>query len=235
MKIKNIFIVSGEERKNIVEELIQKSYPGSSFYILAGLASFIAAIGLIVDNIVVVIGSMLVAPLLYPIVFLGMSVVISDFKVVRRTFIIIVKIMILGVSIGFLTALVFKPLAQVEVTGIFSEKILFPFFYISIASGLAASFAIARKSLQEFLPGVAVSISLIPPLINAGVAIGFGHFSLSLDSLQIFLVNITGIILASIIVFYFMGFTRERKIAKKTIKEEEKHLKKGSAEFNNKK
>ena len=81
MELKNIFQIPTEERKGIVESLIQKSYHGSSFYVLMGLASLIAAIGLIIDNVIIIIGSMLVAPLLYPIVFLGMSVVINDIKI----------------------------------------------------------------------------------------------------------------------------------------------------------
>jgi len=231
MPLANIFQISKEEKEEVVKKLIQKSYPGTSFYIMIGLASFIAALGLIINNIAVIIGSMLVAPLLYPLIFLGMSVVLYDFEVIKRNLLIVGKIMILGILIGFLSTILFRPFASVKETGIFQEISILPLFYVAIVSGLAASFAIARKPLEEFLPGIAVSISLIPPLINVGVALGFGNFSVAIHSLQLFLINIFGIVFASIIIFSLMGFVAERKVATKALEEEKESLEKGAAEF----
>jgi len=231
MQLKNIFIICKEERKEIVEGLIQRSYPGLNFHVLMILASCIAAIGLIIDNMAIIIGSMLVAPILYPVLCLGMSASIRDFNIIKRTLFIIIKIVVLGVSIGFLSALVFRSFVRISETGVFLENFMLPIFYVSIVSGLAASFAITRKSSQEFLSGVAVSIFLIPPLVNIGVALGSGHMQAFYYSLQIFAINIFGIFLASITVFSLMGFSRESKTAQKIIKEEEKYLKKGAVEF----
>lgn len=234
MALTNVFQISKEEKDQVVKKLIQKSYPGTSFYIMIGLASFIAALGLIINNIAIIIGSMLVAPLLYPIVFLGMSVVLYDFQIIKRTLLIIGKIMVLGILVGFLSTILFGPFAKIKETGIFQEISILPLFYVALGSGLAAAFAIARKPLEEFLPGVAVSISLIPPLINIGVAIGLGRFSVAIHSLQLFIINVFGIIFASIVIFSLMGFVAERKVATKTLKEEKEFLKKGAAEFQKK-
>lgn len=234
MALNSVFQVSKEEKCEVVEKLIQKSYPGTSFYIMIGLASFIASLGLIVNNVAVIIGSMLVAPLLYPIIFLGMSVVLSDFEAIKRTLLIVGKIMILGILIGFLSTILFRPFASTRETGIFQQISILPLFYVAIGSGLAAAFASTRKTLEEFLPGVAVSIALLPPLINVGVAFGFGHFSSSIHSLQLFLINSFGIVFAGIVIFSLMGFVTERKVASKTLKEEKKSLEKGAAEFEKK-
>lgn len=235
MKLIKILKLSKEEKQESIKNLIQKSYPGSSFYILMALASIIAAIGLITNNLIIIIGSMLVAPLLYPIIFLGMSIVLYDQKIIERTLMIIIKITVMGILIGFICAVLFESFAQTKITGAFSEKMTLPFFYVAVISGLAASFASARKGMQESLPGIAVSISLIPPLINIGVALGFRQFSNAISSLQLFAVNIFGIIFAGILIFSLMGFSVEKTIAKKTLHEEKKCLKKGEAEFNSKK
>ncbi len=230
----SIFKVTKPEKKKVVKSLIEKSYPGTSFYIMIGLASFIAALGLIINNISIIIGSMLVAPLLYPVIFLGMSVVLYDFKAIKRNLLIVGKIIALGVIIGFFSSVLFRPFVEIQETGIFQEVSILPLFYVAICSGLAASFATSRKPLEEFLPGVAISVSLIPPLINIGLSLGFGYFSNATHSFQLLFINIFGIIFASIIVFSLMGFAAERKVVAKSLKEEEKSLKEGSPELNNK-
>ncbi len=235
MPLANLFKIEKEEKEDAVKKLVQKSYPGSNFYIMIVLASLIAAIGLIINNLTIIIGSMLVAPLLYPIIFFGMSIVLHDFNIIKRTALIIAKIFLLGILIGFFSALLFSPFLEKEKTGVFGDSAILPLFYVAISSGLAASFSITRKQMEEFLPGVAVSIALLPPLINIGVSLGSGHIYQSIFSLQVFLINTFGIIFASIIVFSLMGFDGQKKIADETIKEEKKCLKKGSAEFTEKK
>ena len=234
MPLINIFKIEKEEKDEAVKKLIQKSYPGTSFYVMIVLSSFIAAIGLIINNLAIIIGSMLVAPLLYPIVFLGMSIVLNNFDIIRRTLLIIGKIMAFGILIGFFSAILFSPFLEKKETGIFQEVGILPLFYVAISSGLAASFAITRKQMEEFLPGVAVSIALLPPLINVGVSLGLGDFYSSIHSLQIFLINTFGIIFAGILVFSLMNFATEKKVAVKNIKKEKTCLEKGAVEFEEK-
>lgn len=235
MSFLNIFEIKKGDKDSVVEKLIEKSYPGSSFYVMIVLASIIASIGLIIDNLIVVIGSMLVAPLLYPIVFLGMSITMGDFGIIKRNLLIIGKMLIIGIMIGVFSAILLKPFAISEETGLFQEHMTLPIFYIAVCSGLAASFAMTRKQIEEFLPGVAVSIALLPPLIDIGVNLGLGNFNHSISSLQLFIVNITGIIFASMIIFSLMGFVAEKRFAAKTLGKEKTCLKKGSAEFDKKK
>jgi uncharacterized hydrophobic protein (TIGR00271 family) len=235
MSLINVFKIDKQEKDETVKKLVQKSYPGTSFYIMIVLSSFIAALGLILNNLVIIIGSMLVAPLLYPIVFLGMSIVLNNFKIISRTLSIISRIIILGVSIGFFSALLFNPFFIIRETGIFQEIGILPLFYVAISSGLAASFAITRKQMEEFLPGVAVSIALLPPLINTGVSLGLADFHSAIHSFQIFLINTFGIVFAGIIVFSLMNFATEKNIAVQNIKKEETCLEKGDVEFQEKK
>jgi uncharacterized hydrophobic protein (TIGR00271 family) len=230
----SLFQISKEEKEKVIEKLIQKSYPGMSFYIMMSLAFFIAAVGLLIDNIIIIVGSILIAPILYPIIFLGMSVVLDDFKALKRTLLILGKIIVLGLAISFFSTLLLSPFVKTDTPGIFQEISFLPLFYIAIGSGLAAAFAISRKSLEESLPGVAVSISLIPPLITIGVAVALGKFSLAIHCLQLFLINVFGIIFASLLIFSLMGFAKEKKVAKETLKEEQKFLEKGKVEFEKK-
>ncbi len=235
MATPSVFDLKKSEKNNIIKKLIRKSYPGTSFYLMIILSSFIAALGLIINNVIVIIGSMLVAPLLYPIIFLGMSIVMHNDKIIMRTLKIIGKIMVFGIFIGFFSALLFQPFFQTRDTGVFQETTMLPLFYIAIASGLAASFAITRKQMEEFLPGVAVSIALLPPLINIGVSLGLFQFDLAINSLQVFFINVFGVVFASIIIFSLMGFVAEKDTAIKGIKAEKKCLEEGSADFEEKK
>ncbi len=234
MSLINLFKIKTPEKNEIIKKLIKKSYPGSCFYVLIVLASFIAALGLILDNLIIIIGSMLVAPLLYPIIFLGMSIVLHDFSVISRTLIILIKITILGISVGFFSAFIFSPFFHTQEPGIFQEFSILPLFYLAVFSGLAASLSITREQMEEFLPGVAVSIALLPPLINIGVSLGLNEFFMAFYSFKIFFVNIFGIILSSIIIFSLMGFEKVNKTAIKGIEAEKKLLEKGHPDFKEK-
>ena len=222
MALRNFFCLSKENKEEVIENLVQKSYPRTSFYVLIILASFIGAIGLIINNVIIIIGSVLIAPILYPIIFLGMNVVLYNFKVLQKTILNIVRLTILGILIGFFTTVLLKPFVGPEEASFFQKIPVLPFFYVAVGSGLAASFAIAKKSLQESLPGVAVSISLIPPLTNIGVALASKKFSIAVTSLQLFIINIFGIIFSAIVIFSLMGFVTERKTVRSALKKESK-------------
>ena len=86
-----IFSVDSAERRQVVEKLIEESSPRRSFFMMVILSTALATLGLLIDNIPVVIGAMLVAPLLSPVLCTGMGIVIFDFKLIRRSFIAIIK------------------------------------------------------------------------------------------------------------------------------------------------
>ena len=78
----------------------------------------------------------------------------------------------------------------------------------ALATGLAGAFAIGRRDVSDTLPGVAIAISLVPPLANAGILFSAGRPDLAYGSLLLFVTNYLAIVLTGALVFGLMGFPR---------------------------
>ena len=78
----------------------------------------------------------------------------------------------------------------------------------ALATGLAGAFAIGRKDISDTLPGVAIAISLVPPLANVGILLAAGRPDLAVGSLLLFVTNFLAILLTGSIMFGLMGFPR---------------------------
>ncbi len=76
----------------------------------------------------------------------------------------------------------------------------------ALATGLAGAFAIGRKDVSDTLPGVAIAISLVPPLTNAGILLSAGRADLAWGSLLLFVTNYFAILITGTLVFALMGY-----------------------------
>lgn len=226
MFFKALFDVSKARREEVIQRLIDDSYPGYLFFVMMGLAVIIATLGIVIDSVAVIIGSMLVAPFLIPLLSLAMGVVLADEKLIQRSIGIILKIMLLSLALSVIFSIFVRPAAGLNESILSLGRVDLPLLYVGVAAGLAASIAIVHPKFLENLVGVAVSVSLLPPLANIGVGLGTLRFDIALGALQLFLINLAGVIIAAVVVFSLVGFYRERKVAEKELKEEEKKLEK---------
>ena len=206
-----------KDKSKAIENLITESTPRQDFFLMVVLSVLMATFGLLINNVAVVIGSMLIAPILYPILGLSLGVVMADFKLISRSFYTLLKSMVFGIAAAALIALFFAPDHEI----LFAEPSLI-YVMIAIIAGLAASFALIKPQLSETLPGVAISVTLIPPLAATGIGIAKFDWNIISDSFVLFLVNAIGIIFASMIVFSLMHLYIKRMDARKAIKKEEK-------------
>jgi uncharacterized hydrophobic protein (TIGR00271 family) len=225
MENNKLFGVEPTDRKEVVGKLIQESSPLKSFFTMIILATALATLGLLIDNIPVIIGAMLVAPLLSPVLCIGMGIVIFDVKLIRRSVFATAKAVLLSIATSVIIVLLTQwEIAEYEFVNLMKPNLIF--VYIAFVSGLAAAYSWGKPRLVEALPGVAISVTLIPPL--AGIGVGLAHFDWSIiaGTVMLLIINLVCIILTSVVVFQFMGFYKERKSAEKAIKQEEKILQK---------
>lgn len=214
-----------EEKENIKEgldRLLEESSPDKDFYLLLALSAVITTIGLIIDNPAVVIGGMLVAPLLFPLLRLGMGIVMADFRITINSLIILIEAILVVIVVSSIVSLVFFIDFNEEIISRTIPSV--EYFFIAFASGLAAAYTYVRKEAGASLPGVAVAVSLIPPVCVLGISISQKSWDMVLLSGTLFGVNILGIIVAGILVFSSTGFWRLKKRAQKKIEQEEKEL-----------
>jgi uncharacterized hydrophobic protein (TIGR00271 family) len=205
------FSATKEERDTLCTSIINSSSPRTGFYLLLILSTFIVAAGLINNNIVLVIGGMMVAPLLSPILSISLAITIFNTKVFIRSILVFListlATLLVAMFIGIVSNFNIKEMEILSLMHFFDVTTLL----IPIAAGAAASFTWAKKELNSSLTGVAVTVTLLPPLVTMGLALSTKNYNTFFDSLNIYFLNVSGIIIGSLIIFLLMGFYKSSK------------------------
>jgi uncharacterized hydrophobic protein (TIGR00341 family) len=181
------------------------------FAILLSLAAVIATAGVLTDSTATVIGAMIVAPLGVPIIGTAFGIVISNLQRVIASAVTVVLGAASVVAIGWLLAALLPevvPLAQnSQVTGRTSPGLID--LVAAVATGFAGAYGLARKDVSDVMPGVAIAISLVPPLAVVGITAHAGDIDGALGAFQLFASNMLAMIVAGSILFTVYGYARE--------------------------
>jgi uncharacterized hydrophobic protein (TIGR00271 family) len=179
------------------------------FYVLMVLAASIALFGLLQNSAAVIIGAMLVAPLMSPILAMAYSIVRGQAKMLRQATESAVNGIILAIAVAALLSLLLVALGiPIPPTNEILARTQPNFLdlLVALASGAAAAYAISRSEVSAALPGVAIAAALVPPLAVVGYGLGTAQFDFAAGSLLLFLTNLAAIILAAATVFLLLGF-----------------------------
>lgn len=218
-----LFNQSEVKHAAVISKLVMESSPRRIFLTMITLSSIIAALGLLNNSATIVIGAMLVAPLLWPILGISMGLLVRDWRMIKLSLISILFASMLAVVTAIIITLFYVPLGASQGLLLHSE---FGFMLpVAIAAGAAASFAISYESVKEVVPGVAISVALLPPVVSIGIGLGSMDWDLMQRSLQLFLINLVGIIVTAYLIFLFLGFNNYKKNVENAARKEEKILK----------
>ena len=202
-------------RQELYEARIASSKPSPGFFVLLLCAAIIATLGLISNSAAVVIGAMIVAPLMDPILSLAFALSISNNKLAKRSLLTVV----IGVLTVITTSALLASLLDVsevnrEMTSRTAPNLID--LGIAVAAAVAGSFSMTRERLSNSLAGVAVAVALVPPLCVCGIGLSMGKEvvavfgrgtvagitnQISEGSFLLFLANLIGITVASLFVF----------------------------------
>jgi uncharacterized hydrophobic protein (TIGR00271 family) len=182
----------------------------SRFWILITLASIIAAAGVAADSTATVIGAMIVAPLMTPILGTMLSVVLADRTNLIRSLLHVAGGAVVAISIGWLVGVVVvnEVIAETnsQVAGRVHPKLID--LLAALATGVVGSVALVRRDISDTLPGVAIAISLVPPLSVVGFTLEAGKLDQSLGASLLFLTNVAAILGSGTVVMALYGFHR---------------------------
>ena len=216
------------EQTQVVNKLIDHSREDGDFYLMLVLSTLVTTLGLLLNNAAIVIGGMLIAPLLSPILAMSMGVVTASSAAIRRSGRTLLKSGGLVLVIAMITTWFVGLNLEGNQEVISRVQPNLAFVYVALISGLAAAFSWVRPRLSATLPGVAVAVALLPPLCVTGIGLagilrGTGMDMVS-GSLQLFLINFVGILVAAVLIFSLMGFYRVRWEEERRIREEQRAL-----------
>ena len=174
----------------------------SRFWTLLILASIIATAGVLADSTATVIGAMIVAPLMTPILGTVLSVVTRDGPNLARSVLLVVTGAVAVIAIGWVCGHL-VPLPVVSATNSQVAARVHPHLVdlvAALATGAVGAFALARDDVSDTLPGVAIAISLVPPLVVAGLTLESGADGQARGALLLFLTNVGAILFSGLIV-----------------------------------
>ncbi|MGN8553155.1 UNVERIFIED_CONTAM: TIGR00341 family protein [Microbacterium sp. SLM126] len=183
----------------------------SGFLIMLTLAGIVAIAGVLTDSTATVIGAMIIAPLGTPILAIGLGIVTGHLSLVVRSILWVLGgvaiVIVLGLFFSMFVATPQSLESNSQVLGRTSPS--FMDLVAALATGFAGGFAMCRKDLSAVLPGVAIAISLVPPLGVVGVCAGQGLWADAAGALWLFLSNVVALVIAGSIVFTLAGYARE--------------------------
>ena len=177
----------------------------SRYWLLLPLAAVIASAGVVSDSTATVIGAMIVAPLMTPILGIVLGVVLADGANLRRCVLLVVAGAAAVVAIGWLLGL-FVPYPVVAATnGQVAARVTprIVDLVAALATGAVGSVALARSDISDTLPGVAIAISLVPPLAVVGLTLESGAPREALGAFLLFATNVAAILASGIVVMAF--------------------------------
>lgn len=194
-----------ETKAAIIINIKNESKPDKYFFIMVLLSCIIATYGLLSNSVAVIIGAMLIAPLMYPILNGALSLTLSSHKLMRSA----VIAELAGVAIAIVCAVILTlllPVSDITNEIIIRTKPTLLDLAIAIASGFAGTVAICYRPSSAILPGVAIASALMPPLCVIGIGLAKHDFNIAGGATLLFLSNIIAINVAGIIVFELVGF-----------------------------
>jgi len=203
--------ISSERRQEVLNDLKESSSPGFDYFFMVILSSSIATFGLVTDSAAVIIGAMLVAPLMSPILGLSLATVAGEKKMFSQAVIALAE----GVLLAIVLSLFWSWTARLFPFGYLTEiprEVMIrtrptPFdMGIALFGGIAAAYALSHSKLSATLPGVAIATALMPPVCTIGIGLSMGNFSIALGAGLLFLTNLITISFAGILVFLALGF-----------------------------
>jgi uncharacterized hydrophobic protein (TIGR00271 family) len=205
------------EKYEAYETVVAISTDTTEYYVLLFLSCLIATVGLYQNSAAVIIGAMIVAPLMGPVFGLsggilwgsGKSLIESVTTLIKGT---LVVVLVAGVLSFFIPGIVVTPEMLARIKPSFFDII------IALSCGFIGAYAFVNKRVSSAIPGVAISVALLPPLCTAGIGIGLQRWDMAMGAGLLYAINLVGISMAALIVFYLVRLHPQSDDKKEFIK-----------------
>lgn len=187
----------------------------SAYWTMLFLSAVIAGAGVLTDSTATVIGAMIIAPLSTPIMGIALGIASREpgaaARAIRFVFFGALLVIVVGVFFGLILPSSYELLSNSQISSRTSPTLLD--LIAAVATGFAGAVGLARRDVSAVLPGVAIAISLVPPLVVSGVCFGYGSVALGIGALILFLSNLFSLVLAGSLIFASVAFRAEIKEA----------------------
>jgi uncharacterized hydrophobic protein (TIGR00271 family) len=176
--------------------LIARARIDLAFIVLTVSAAGICSFGFQMNSPAVIVGAMVISPLLYPVIAVGVSIFWGDWATFRRS----MTSFAMGLGLALLVSVLINAAISSETRSEIADRLYtVPTFYFIVAflSGLAGAFAFFWPRIIEALAGIAISVALIPPVVMLGIGISELSRELVQGSAKILVLNVIGMVMGA--------------------------------------
>lgn len=205
-----------EERRRVMSDLAitRQEHWAYRFTVMLTLSVIVAVMGLSADSAAVVIGAMLLAPLMQPVLATAGCLSMALFKKALSAFSKVALASVWSIGLAYLLS----KFVTIDNTTLPREVVSrtapdIRDLVVALGAGAAGAYATVRRDASAALPGVAVAVALVPPLGAVGIALETGNMTFARGALLLYLTNLAAIILAGVFVFVVTGFVPPRRLA----------------------
>ena len=191
--------------KSLNRSLWRNANPSFDYYMMLFLSAVIATLGLLAGSAAAIIGAMIVAPLMGPIIGMAFAITMGNRRLLKRSGLSVATGALLTVGSAYMIcSVVGLNTLNPEILSRTRPTLLD--LVIGLAAGAAGAFAKTRKEVADALPGVAIAVALVPPLSVIGIGLAYGNQAIFIGSILLFGTNLAGIILSGGLIFIWQDY-----------------------------
>lgn len=202
-------LLTETEQEHVVWLAKDTVLPTLDYFVLLIVASLLAVFGLLLNSSAVVIGAMLVAPLMQPIIAMGIALCTARLHLFRKAIVTILLSVLMVLGVGFLIGLLIPPETPTKEMLARAYPSLLD-AAVAFTAGFIGAYATARKDIPAALAGVAIAAALVPPICTVGLSLAVSEPRLALGAALLFVTNLVSITLMAAGVFFWMGMRPSR-------------------------
>lgn len=188
------------------EELYSKAQESAEFNMaqwgLIGLSSIIAAFGLVSNNLIAVIGAMMLAPLLSPFVSGALSLTVGDRKLMISSINAGVLSILIAVALSYIAVIPFPVNMNPTLRLVSTPSIISILLSVFVGAAAALTFV---TGLRDEIAGVAVAIALVPPIASIGIGMKMADLLLVTNATTVAIMNMLSVIISGYLCFRVLG------------------------------
>lgn len=190
-------------REELYHDILDVTQFSKVYLVMVVLSSLVAAIGILRDNVAIIIGAMVIAPLLGPNVALSLATTLGDEKLGRTALKTTVVGILIALAVSVCLGVVISFDTNIhEVTS--RTEVGLGDIALALASGTAGALSFTT-GLSTALIGVMVAVALLPPLVVFGLLVGAGEIDIAMGALLLFMTNIICVNLSGVATFLIQG------------------------------
>lgn len=198
-------------------EIAERAAPTVQYFLLVALSCALATLGLITNSVAVIIGAMLVAPLIGPLMGISLASIRDEPRMYRQSGVALLGGVLLAIVLSALLAIGARRLPFDALSDLPSEVLIraHPSFFdlgVALAGGAAGAYATVRMKDAAAVIGVAIATAIMPPLCCVGIGLAVTDRDVAQGAFLLFLTNLVAITFAALIVFFGLGFRTHGRV-----------------------